>query len=202
MITSSMTDSRTPPEVHARSGTAGDTSPGSQHAPTPRPEPPSKTRRKQASHDLQALGAALAELSQERLKQLDMPERLLDALIAYQSTRSHEGRRRQMQFIGKLMRGVDVEPLREATATEQIGRARESLALHQAERWRAELIADDEALTRFAAQHQGVDVQQLRSVIRNARKDAALVPEQRSGRFFRELFQIIRAQSAPNRGAP
>ena len=130
------------------------------------------------------------------------PERLLDALIAYQGTRSHEGRRRQMQFIGKLMRGVDVEPLREVAATAQIGHTRESLALHQAERWRAELIADDDALTRFAAEHEGADVQQLRSVIRNARKDAALVPEKRSGRYFRELFQIIRAQSASNRGTP
>jgi len=202
MITSSMTDSRNQPEVDAGSGTAADASPGSPRAPTRRPERPSKTRRKQASHDLQALGVALVELSEERLKKLEMPERLLDALIAYQSTRSHEGRRRQMQFIGKLMRGVDVEPLREVAAAEQIGHTRESLALHQAERWRAELIADDDALTRFAAQHQDADVQQLRSVIRNARKDAALVPEKRSGRFFRELFQIIRAQSASNRGTP
>ena len=107
-----------------------------------------------------------------------------------------------MQFIGKLMRGVDVEPLGEVAASEQIGHTRESLALHQAERWRAELIADDDALTRFAAQHQDADVQQLRSVIRNARKDAALVPQKRSGRFFRELFQIIREQSASSRSTP
>jgi ribosome-associated protein len=93
------------------------------------------------------------------------------------------------------MRSVDTEPLREAVATEQIGQTRESLALHQAERWRAELIADDEALTRFAAEHVRADVQQLRTLIRNARKDAALVPEKRSGRFFRELFQIIREQA-------
>jgi ribosome-associated protein len=197
-----MADSQNRPEVDAGSGSAADASLGATRAPVGRPERLSKTRRKQASHDLQALGAALVELSQERLKKLEVPERLLDALIAYQGTRSHEGRRRQMQFIGKLMRGVDVEPLREVTATEQIGHARESLALHQAERWRAELIADDDALTRFAAQHQDADVQQLRSVIRNARKDAALVPEKRSGRFFRELFQIIREQSASSRSTP
>lgn len=202
MITSSMADSQNRPEVDAESGTAADALLSAPQAPVRRPERPSKTRRKQASHDLQALGAALVELSQERLKKLEMPERLLDALIAYQGTRSHEGRRRQMQFIGKLMRGVDVEPLREVTATEQIGHTRESLALHQAERWRAELIADDDALTRFAAQHQDADVQQLRSVIRNARKDAALVPEKRSGRFFRELFQIIKEQSASTRNTP
>lgn len=202
MITSSMTDSQIQSDVGAQSGTAADAALGPLPAPTRRAERPSKTRRKQASHDLQALGAALVELSEERLKKLEMPERLLDALIAYQGTRSHEGRRRQMQFIGKLMRGVDVEPLREVATTEQIGHTRESLALHQAERWRAELIADDDALTRFAAEHRDADVQQLRSVIRNARKDAALVPEKRSGRYFRELFQIIKAQCASNRGTP
>ena len=145
---------------------------------------------------MQALGVALVELSEERLRKLEMPESLCDALVTYKNTRSHEGRRRQMQYIGKLMRGVDSEPLQEAVAVVQIGQTRESLALHQAERWRAELIADDDALTRFTAQHPGADVQQLRSVIRNARKDAALVPEKRSGRFFRELFQLIRERSA------
>ena len=162
---------------------------------------PSKTRRKQASHDLQALGVALVELSEERLRKLDMPESLCDALVTYKNTRSHEGRRRQMQYIGKLMRGVDSEPLQEAVAVVQIGQTRESLALHQAERWRAELLADDDALTRFAAQHPHADVQQLRSVIRNARKDAALVPQKRSGRYFRELFQLIREQAAAQQQA-
>ncbi len=160
---------------------------------------PSKTRRKQDSHDLQALGAALVELSEERLRKLEMPESLLDALVTYKNTRSHEGRRRQMQYVGKLMRGADTEPLQEAVAVVQVGQTRESLALHQAERWRAELIADDDALTRYAAEHSGADVQQLRALIRNARKDAALVPEKRSGRFFRELFKIIREQS-PSKG--
>jgi ribosome-associated protein len=157
-------------------------------------ERPSKTRLKQASHDLQALGVELVALSDERLQALAMPERLLDALRQYKQTRSHEGRRRQMQYVGKLMRGVDVDPLRAAVTQVQLGQTRESLALHQAERWRAELIADDEALTRFAAEHRVDDLQHFRNVIRNARKDAALVPEKRSGRAFRELFQLIKQQ--------
>lgn len=155
---------------------------------------PSKTRLKQASHDLQALGTELVLLSDERLAALPMPERLLDALRQYKSTRTHEGKRRQMQYIGKLMRGVDVEPLRAAVTQVQLGQTRASLALHQAERWRAELIADDEALTRFAAEHRLADIQHFRNVIRNARKDAALVPEKRSGRAYRELFQLIKQQ--------
>ena len=160
-------------------------------------ERPSKTRLKQASHELQALGVALVALSDERLQSLAMPERLLDALRQYKQTRSHEGRRRQIQYVGKLMRGVDVEPLRAAVTQGQLGHTRESLALHQAERWRAELLAGDEALTRFAAEHANADLQHFRNVIRNARKDAALVPEKRSGRAFRELFQLIRQQEGP-----
>jgi ribosome-associated protein len=97
-----------------------------------------------------------------------------------------------MQYIGKLMRIHDVEPIRQAVADLQLGRAKDSLALHQAERWRAELIADDEAVTRWVAAHPSTDAQQLRSLIRAARKDAALAPEQRSGRAFRDLFRFIR----------
>jgi ribosome-associated protein len=102
-----------------------------------------------------------------------------------------------MQYIGKLMRREeDAEPIRQAVTDSQLGRAKDSLALHEAERWRAELLATDDALTRWAAQHPGSDMQQLRSLVRAARKDAALEPEKRSGRAFRELFQFIK-QSTP-----
>jgi len=161
--------------------------------PLARAQRPSKTRLKEASHELQSLGAALVELSEERLAGLGLPEPLLDALQAYRRIRSHEARRRHMQLIGKLMRGADVDAARRAVDELRLGRARDSLALHQAERWRAELIADDEAATRFASAHPGTDTQRLRSLVRNARKDAALQPEQRSGRAFRELFQFVRA---------
>ncbi len=78
----------------------------------------------------------------------------------------------------------------------QLGRAQDSLALHQAEHWRAELIGSDDAVTRWIAEYPQTDVQQLRSLIRNARKDAALSPEQRSGRAYRELFQYIKREHA------
>jgi ribosome-associated protein len=153
---------------------------------------PSKTRRKEASHELQALGEALLELPDDRLDTLGLRESLVDAVRACRAIRSHEARRRQMQLIGKLMRLADAEPVRTAIAGLQLGRARDSLALHRAELWRAELIADDEATTRFAAAHAGADMQQLRALVRNARKDAARAPELRSGRAYRELFQFIR----------
>ena len=164
--------------------------------PLARLQRPSKTRRKEASHELQLLGAALVEFSDERLAGLGLNEPLLDALQAYRRIRSHEARRRQMQLIGKLMRTADVELARAAVLERQLGRARDSLALHRAERWRAELIADDEATTRFASGHAGADLQRLRSLVRNARKDAASAPEQRSGRAYRELFQFIREHEA------
>jgi ribosome-associated protein len=153
---------------------------------------PSKTRRKAASHDLQALGAALLEMNDAHLATLGLEEPLLDAIRAHRKIRSHEARRRQLQLIGKLMRSADVEPVRHAVAEMQLGHARDSLALHRAEHWRAELIAADTATTRFADEHPDADVQQLRALVRNARKDQSLAPEQRSGRAFRELFQFIR----------
>ncbi|MBL8303954.1 MAG: DUF615 domain-containing protein [Ideonella sp.] len=157
---------------------------------------PSKTRRKQASHDLQALGEALVEMPDSRLEGLPMPEILSDAIREYRRTRSHEGRRRQMQYIGKLMRRTDPEPLREAVASMQLGQAKDALALHQAEHWRAVLVADDGAIERWAGEHPGSDLQQLRSLVRAARKDAAAAPEQRSGKAFRDLFRFIRDQQA------
>lgn len=153
---------------------------------------PSKTRRKKDSHDLQDLGEALVAMPDGRLVDLPMDESLLDAIRQYRVTRTHEGRRRQMQYIGKLMRRNDPEPLREAVAAMQLGQAKDALALHDAERWRNELIASDSALDIWLVEHPQADVQQLRSLIRAARKDASVAPEQRSGKAFRELFRFLR----------
>jgi len=155
-------------------------------------EKPSKTRLKQVSHELQELGEAVVALPDSRIEGLEIAEELLDAIRQFKKTKSFEGKRRQMQYIGKLMRKHEVEPIRQAVTDMQLGRAKDSLALHQAERWRAELLADDGAATRWISAHPQTDVQQLRSLVRAARKDAALVPEKRSGRAFRELFQFIK----------
>lgn len=154
---------------------------------------PSKTRLKRDSHSLQQLGAELVALSEERLAAVEVPEALREAIAEYRRTKSHEGRRRQMQYIGKLMRQVDEEPLREAVAASKIGSAREALALHEAERWRAEMIAGDDAISRWLAERPGTDVQHLRSLVRAARRDAAGLPaEVRQPKSFRELFQYLR----------
>lgn len=168
----------------------------------PTDDRPSKTQRKRDAHDLQALGDALAELPPDRLAALDLPQALRDALDELRGIRSHEGRRRQSQYIGKLMRQVDARPLREAVAAARLGGAQDALALHRAERWRAELVAGDAALTRWAAAHPGTDLQQLRSLVRAARNDAEKPPEQRHGRAWRELFRFVRAAGTADDADP
>ncbi|WP_284614634.1 ribosome biogenesis factor YjgA [Aquabacterium humicola] len=157
-----------------------------------RAERPSKTRLKQQSHALQALGAELSELPDDRLAATPMPEPLREAILTYRRTKSHEGRRRQLQYVGKQMRFADEAPLREAVAAFKLGSAKDTLKLHEAERWRDELIADDNALTRWAEAYPRSDLQRLRSLLRAARKDAPATTEQRSGRGYRELFQFIK----------
>jgi ribosome-associated protein len=159
---------------------------------------PSKTQLKQQSHAMQKLGLELAELPADRLDAIAMPEALRAAIDEYRRTKSHEGRRRQLQYVGKLMRGADEAELREALAAATLGSARATLALHEAERWRAELIADDTALGRWLERHPDTDSQQLRSLVRAARRDATgLAPEARQPKSFRELFQFLKPMIAP-----
>ena len=155
-------------------------------------ERPSKTRLKTQMHELQKLGLALAELPANRIAATPMPDTLRQAIADFQRITAHEGRRRQLQYIGKQMRFADAEPLREAVAAFKLGSAKDTLELHEAEAWRARLVASDDALTEWAAEHPQSDLQRLRSLLRAARKDAALVPEQRNGRGYRELFQFIK----------
>jgi len=153
---------------------------------------PSKTRLKSEAHALQTLGLALAELPPKRLAALNPPEVLADAIAQLRRTKTHEGRRRQLQYVGKQMRAVDPEPYRQAVAAFKLGSAQDTLRLHETEQWREELLAGDEAVTRWAAQYPDSDIQRLRTLVRNGRKDASLAPELRSGRGYRELFQFIK----------
>jgi len=178
-------------------GDSGNSADSGDNGPADGAERPSKTQLKQKSHELQALGEAVSALSDERLSRIEMPERLRDAIEMFRKTRSHEGRRRQLQYVGKLMHTADEARLREAVAEATLGSAKETLLLHDTERWRAELIADDDALTRWLVDHPDTDTQQLRSLVRAARRDAALPPEQRQSRSHRELFQFIKPMLKP-----
>jgi ribosome-associated protein len=175
--------------------------PNPSDTPSPDGERPSKTQLKKAMHELQALGKDLLELSDARLQGIPMPDSLRLALQELKRTRSHEGRRRQLQYVGKLMRRADAQPLREAVAAQQLGPARETYALHEAERWRDRLLESDTALTDWLALHPDADAQALRTLIRNARREApeAAPPESagrapRKGRSHRELFRMVSAQ--------
>jgi ribosome-associated protein len=163
---------------------------------------PSKTELKKESTELQKLGEALLTLRSDLFQRLDLPEGLVSALDELKRISNFEGRRRQLQYVGKLMRQLDPEVLqsvRDALEEQRSGSAQATLALHAAEKWRDDLVASDEALQTWLQMHPGTDVQQLRALIRQARKDGAptqdevsrgLVP--RKGRAFREIFQLVR----------
>ena len=160
-----------------------------------REQRPSKTERKQAMHDLQALGARLADLSTQQLESLALAlgERLHEAVLEARRTRSHEGRRRQLQYVGKLMREIDAAPVRAWFAALDGESAVAIAAHHRAERWREQLLADDAALTGLARECPGLDLQRLRTCVREARKERAAA---RPPRHFRELFQLVKSALA------
>jgi len=162
----------------------------------PQPEPgpvytrPSKSQMKRDMTSLQVLGRELAALSKDRLAQLVLPERLREALLAYRTITAHEGSRRQMQFIGRLMRDVDPEPLREALDRFNGASRAEVADMHLAERWRYRLLEEGgNALTEFASAYAGADLTRIRTLIRNAQKETK---EGKPPRDYRELYRAIR----------
>jgi ribosome-associated protein len=166
----------------------------------------SKSDLKRESSELQKVGEALLTLRADLMDGLSLPEKLADALAQARRITNFEGKRRQMQFIGKLMRGLDPETLqavRDALDAQQKGSASDALALHQAEQWRDDLIARDDAFDQWLRAHPDTDTQQLRALIRQARKDVqpdadsiskGLAPRQ--GRAYREIFQVVRERLA------
>ena len=165
----------------------------------------SKTDLKKHSDHLQALGESLLTLRRDLMAQLreqheDISDKLIDALVEAKRITNFEGKRRQMQFIGKLMRKLDdgtIAAIEAALEEQRKPSAQATLALHQAELWRDRLIADDDALTTWLQSAPDTDVQQLRTLIRQARKDAQAVTErpgeaQRHGKAYRDIFQMVR----------
>ena len=166
------------------------------------PITPSKTQRKRAMEDLQTLGEELAALPSERLKKIDVPENLRIALNAVQRmTRHDEARRRQMQYIGKIMRSVDVEPIRAALAAVRGDSAEAIAALHRLERLRSALLADEKVLHEIASLYPGVDLQHLRSLRRAALKEKEANKPMRSYRaIYQRLKELEGLQNAAGEG--
>lgn len=153
-------------------------------------EPVSKTRRKREMTDLQALGVALVELPESQINAMRLDERLLQAVLEAKHIRSHEAKRRQLQYIGRLMRELDPEPIRARLAAAEGTSAQATAAHRRLEAWRERLLADDAALTRFASEHPGAELQEIRALIRNARKEQK---EGKPPRAYRELFRALKA---------
>lgn len=154
----------------------------------------SKTQRKKESTALQDLGTELVKLPRDRLNKLDLPESLRIALLEAQRITSHGAIRRQMQYIGKLMRDVEVEPIEEQLAAIR-GESNASKAeFHALEQWRTRLLTNDQALTEWLGMHPETDAQNMRQLIQNARKETA---ENKPPRSSRALFRLLRDLSGP-----
>ena len=155
----------------------------------PAEEKPSKTQLKKQMHELQSLGEKLVALNADRLAQVELPEELRDAVEEAQRIRAHEGRRRQMQYIGRLMREVDPEPIREKLAGWE-GQSREHNAReHEIAAWRDRLLEDEASFNEFSARFPRADLQRLRTLVRSTRADRIAG---RTPRQFRELFRALR----------
>ena len=151
--------------------------------------PLSKTKRKQQMHDLQGIGESLVKLGNDRLGQLNLPEELEAAIKEAKRIRKHEALRRQMQYIGRLMRDVETGPITEKLdAWNGVSKA-ETAKMHLIERWRDRLLAEESAVAEFLDLYPQVDTQQLRTLIRNARKEQQ---ENRPPRSARMLYRTVR----------
>ncbi len=159
-------------------------------------ERPSKSQLKREMTALQKLGEALVDAPRDRVKKVPMPDNVLEAILECQQITNHEGRRRQLQYVGKQMRTLseDEVAIIQKTVDGWRGASKaEAAALHAIERQRERLLADDSALTDLCSQHPSIDVQQLRTLIRNARKEQA---EHKPPKAYREIFQILKSLAA------
>jgi len=164
-------------------------------------ERPSKSEAKRQSNALQKMGETLVEAPRDRVKRVPMPEDVLEAILMCQTITNHEGRRRQLQFVGKKMRTLDEEEvalIQKAIDSWKGASKSETAAMHALERRREKLLADDNALTTLLAENPQLEVQHLRTLIRNARKEQA---ENKPPKAYREIFQILKQLEADKRKA-
>ena len=155
-------------------------------------ELPSKTQRKKQMHELQDLGVELVALNEEQLASIELPEALLEAVSEARRMTKFEARRRQMQYIGKLMRSIDPEPIRERLNAYKAVSRTQTARLHLIERWRSRLLEDENALTELMREHPDLDSAQLRLLVRNSVKEReAGRPPKSSRALFRLLNDIL-----------
>ena len=151
-------------------------------------EIPSKSQRKREMHELQDLGAQLVELSEQQLASIDLPERLRDAVMDAREITKFEARRRQLQYIGKLMRAVDPEPIRRKLALRKAASQTHTARLHLIERWRERLLDDEAALSELLTEQPQADAARLRLLIRNVQREREAGQPPKS---FRALYRLL-----------
>ena len=133
---------------------------------------PSKSQRKRDAHALKELGEQLVELSPGQLEQLELPEQLHGAVRLAQRIRERGGRKRQILYVGKLLRSLDAEAIQQRLAALELQHQEAAARFHRLERWRDRLLDEgDRALEEFLQQHPHADRQRLRQLIRNARAE-------------------------------
>src|SRR5712671_3663293 len=162
-------------------------------------EKPSKTELKRVMHELQVLGERLIGLNPEQLAAIALPENLHEAVEQARRITKHEARRRQLQYIGRLMRDVDPEPIREKLKVWDGVSTEETARVHRIERWREKLLENDDAIGALVHAHPGIDTQRLRALVRNAREERNAG---RPPRAFRELFRALRDIIADSQPVP
>ena len=145
---------------------------------------------------LQALGEALLEVGSDRLAELELPERLVEALDAARRIKQREARRRQLQFIGRLMRNIDAAPIRSRLAQWAQTPTAEKVRLHAVERWRERLLSESGALEALCAERTTADRQRLAALVDSARGERA---QGHPPRAYRELFRVLNALLADPR---
>jgi ribosome-associated protein len=150
---------------------------------------PSKTRLKHEMEALQELGETLVSLDAARLRSLDLPERLVDAVVLARGITKHEARRRQMQYLGRLMRDVDPVPIRAALERWETVPREEKARFAALEGWRDRILADAAALDAFVAEHPDADRASLARLADAARNERSRGEPPRA---FRELFRAMR----------
>ena len=150
---------------------------------------PSKSQQKREVEALQALGEELVQLPDSQFKRMELPDDLRTAVAACRKITQNGALRRQKQYIGKLMRHIDAVPIQAQLDVFNGVSAEVNVKLHQAEKWRDRLIADNEALTLFLNGFPDTDATHLRQLIRNARDEAA---RSKPPKAFREIFRVIR----------
>lgn len=155
----------------------------------------SKTRRKKEMLARQELGARLAELNAGQLALLGLPEALHEAILAFRQMSRFEARRRQMQFIGKLMRDVDPAPIQAQLDAWRASLVRQAAWLQEVERWRERLLTEEQALAELLRAYPGADARQLQALIRGALNERVAGKSPRSYRaLFRSLREILSAE--------